>query len=318
MPKVNKMPKFASAFGAIAAAFLTAACVPIAQTDTELGDAGTDLLKQNPCSGPAAPICLFINAPVILGTKPFSVPTRKAQFFKTQATVEFVDNQKRRWVAPEATLTDGASIPKIFIPIVGDPTSREFLGAATLHDAYCGIGNEELDSYHARRWQEVHRMFYDTLIVGGTPDTTAKIMFAAVYLAGPRWRDPVRDLRKVPVSVQQAAMKQAKAFIEKEKPDLNSLHRYLDWLEETRYRPYRGLREGGGDLRQEMRKYSPEDHGSGDDGSGYDPTLDPASPSTPTTLDPVYPSTPTPVYPSTPGTGGYDPAAGYDPYASLP
>lgn len=239
------MPRLITQLFALATAISLSGCIVVPTTKSSLQEAGTDILNQNPCDGPSNPLCLFINAPVLLGAQTFSVPTRNAQFFKTQAAVEFVDNQQRKWIAPPLTLTDGASIPKVFVPIVGDPRSKEFLGAATLHDAYCGIGNEELPTYQARRWQDVHRMFFDTLIVGGTDGTTAKIMFAAVYLAGPRWRNPRRDISHVPPSIQQAAMKQAKRFIEREDPDLNSLQKYLDWLEKTHYIGFGALREGG-------------------------------------------------------------------------
>ena len=36
-------------------------------------------------------------------------------------------------------------------------------------------------------WPEVHRMFYEGLLVGGTPVARAQLMYAAVWLGGPRW-----------------------------------------------------------------------------------------------------------------------------------
>ncbi len=104
--------------------------------------------------------------------------------------LQFVDSEKKTWVAPKGTLTDGASIPPVFVAVIGEPTRKEFVNAAAIHDAYCGIGNDNLTQYHSDTWQNVHRMFYDALRVGGTPPKKAKIMFAAVYIGGPRWTPP--------------------------------------------------------------------------------------------------------------------------------
>ena len=112
---------------------------------------------------------------------------RKADFYPTANELKFVDSEKHPWIAPKGTLTDGASIPPVFVSVIGSPTSQEFVNAAAIHDAYCGIGNEKLPQYHTETWQNVHRMFYDALRVGGTSPKKAKIMFAAVYLGGPRW-----------------------------------------------------------------------------------------------------------------------------------
>jgi len=209
---------------------------------SSLQETGQTALKEDPCAGASSPLCLFINSPVRLTERPVRVPTRAANFFRTEEVLEFVDNQGRTWTAPPRTLTDGASIPELFIPIVGDPRGSEFLNAATLHDAYCGIGNEAMGSFHARRWQEVHRMFYDTLIVGGTAEVKAKIMFAAVYLAGPRWDVTVESVSGIAPSLKKAAMVKAKSFIEKENPDLNRLQEYLEWLEKGMRATQAGIR----------------------------------------------------------------------------
>lgn len=293
------MSRLTSSSLVLATALLLSACVTAPTTKSSLQDVGADALTDNPCDGASSPRCLFINAPVRLGSEPFSVPTRRTTFFKTQATVQFVDNQRRTWLAPTSTLTDGASIPQIFVPIIGNPRSKEFLSAATLHDAYCGIGNENNPSYHARRWQDVHRMFYDTLIVGGTQDTTAKIMFAAVYLAGPRWSEPRRDVSHVPVPQKQAAMRQAIQFIEAEDPDLNELQIYLKWLEKIKYR---GIAKSIG-IRDDRSTGSPgtgTGTGNGELGGTTNPSIPIIAPSTPT-----IPTTPT--APATPTT---DPSAG--------
>lgn len=139
------------------------------------------------CAGSSAPSCRFLNSPVKLEQTPVRLPRRSLVFYPTAEPLEFVDAGRRSWIAPPKTLTDGASIPQIFVSIIGNPTSREFANAAAVHDAYCGVGNEDGPRFHKADWRDVHRMFYDALRVGGTPEGKAKVMYAAVYIGGPRW-----------------------------------------------------------------------------------------------------------------------------------
>lgn len=139
------------------------------------------------CEANENPICAFFNTPLILLSTPIRLLLRKETFYPMANELQFVDSGKKTWIAPKGTLTDGASIPKVFVPVVGSPTSREFVNAAAIHDAYCRVGNEDLAQYHSDTWQNVHRMFYDALRVGGTPPKKAKVMYSAVYLGGPRW-----------------------------------------------------------------------------------------------------------------------------------
>lgn len=140
------------------------------------------------CGGPSQPSCSFFEGPLQLASNaPVRLPNRSYPFFPTVTRLGFVDSSEGRWLAPPRTLTDGASIPKIFVPVIGAPRSPQFANAAALHDAYCGIGNEKGPNFHTADWAATHRMFYDALRVGGTGEIRAKIMFAAVYLGGPRW-----------------------------------------------------------------------------------------------------------------------------------
>lgn len=148
------------------------------------------------CEAASNPVCAFFNAPLVLVTSPIKIFMRAETFYPTAKELKFVDSKHQDWVAPKGTITDGASIPRIFVPLIGEPTSDEFVHAAAIHDAYCGVGNNKLEQYHADTWQNVHRMFYDALRVGGTPPAKAKIMFAAVYLGGPRWYTPIRGQKK--------------------------------------------------------------------------------------------------------------------------
>jgi hypothetical protein len=77
--------------------------------------------------------------------------------------------------------TDGASIPGWAQPIIGDPFDEAYLKAAVVHDHYCYEENQ------VRSWRETHRMFYDALTDLKVGRVKAKIMYYAVYLAGPKW-----------------------------------------------------------------------------------------------------------------------------------
>ncbi len=146
-------------------------------------------VPEEACEGPAAAQCKFINSPVKLSRKSIRLPGEPYPFFHTRNTLKFVDARGQTWVAPAGILTDGASIPPLFVPLIGDPRSPEFLNAAVVHDSYSAESNRDTPYYHAAPWQDVHRMFYDALRVSGTPPVKAKIMYAAVYLGGPRWKE---------------------------------------------------------------------------------------------------------------------------------
>ena len=77
--------------------------------------------------------------------------------------------------------TDGASIPKWARPIIGGPYDGHYLKAAIIHDHYCYNEN------HVRTWRDTHRMFYDAMRDSGVDAVKAKVMYFAVYFAGPKW-----------------------------------------------------------------------------------------------------------------------------------
>jgi len=93
----------------------------------------------------------------------------------------FVDASGLEWPVPPKTRVDGASIPQALWSIVGSPFTGRYRDASVIHDYYCDV--------RLRRWQAVHRVFYDAMIVSGVSAARAKIMYAAVYFAGPRWSE---------------------------------------------------------------------------------------------------------------------------------
>lgn len=293
------MKKVIACLGAILA---LSACDP---TDIR-GPENRVAIAENICEESSSRNCVFHNTPVRLTGDPVILPKRPYKFFHTANSLDFVDGQGRRWIAPNQTLTDGASIPKIFISIIGDPTSPEFVNAAAVHDAYCGIGNENGPNFHDAKWEDVHRMFYEALIVSGTPRVRASIMFTAVYLGGPRWdiyQD--RDLSKVPTPALQNTMRQAMAFVEKNDPPFGALWLYLQMKERDLRQVY---------VRQAFEDHKDE-HSQDDDGHSSDPGTTPSitpvtSPSITPVSDPtqdpsaglVTDPTQTPATPVSPGS----------------
>lgn len=99
----------------------------------------------------------------------------------------YVDSIGKEWVAPAGTITDGASIPQVFLSATGERLDGDYIDAAVIHDAYCQSDNLHLDTYQQEPWQYVHYVFYEALLTSGVPEQKAQIMYTAVYLGGPRW-----------------------------------------------------------------------------------------------------------------------------------
>lgn len=173
--------------------------------------------------------CFFVGGPLEMDGNAVYMENFEQAFFPTKQKIDFVDAAGQTWTAPPQTLTDGASIPLFLAPFVGDRQSREYVIAAALHDAYCGVGNTHLTTWQTRPWEDVHRMFYEALLVNGTSPQKAKIMFAAVYLGGPRWEETERNLEDVP---QERLVKELEWCLEWIKREDPSLDRIVTWMTE--------------------------------------------------------------------------------------
>ena len=141
----------------------------------------------------------------------------------------FRDSLGITWSAPRGTLTDGASVPRLGLLVTDGRFGPAMLKAAVLHDAYCGEANVDRcpAQFHRRPWTEVHRMFYEALVAGGTPSVRAGIMFAAVWLGGPRWDDPGRDLSAIPDERIAAEFAVCRQWILDDKPGRQAIE---DWM----------------------------------------------------------------------------------------
>jgi hypothetical protein len=106
-------------------------------------------------------------------------PTGKTK--KLADDLYFVDPDKFVWKAGRDDLTDGASIPELFQPIVGGPFESDYLPAAIIHDHYTD------KAHRVRPWRDTARVFYQAMIVKGINVIKAKTMYFAVYSFGPHW-----------------------------------------------------------------------------------------------------------------------------------
>lgn len=93
----------------------------------------------------------------------------------------FVDPDEFVWKAGQGDITDGASIPPLFQPIIGGPWEPDYLPAAVMHDHYTNI------THRVRPWRPTDLMFYQAMLAKLTDTIKAKLMYYAVYAFGPHW-----------------------------------------------------------------------------------------------------------------------------------
>ena len=84
------------------------------------------------------------------------------------------------WIAPEGSVVDGASIPRVLWSLMGGPFDGKYRNASVLHDV----------SYdqQMRPWKQCDRMFYDAMRCSGVGETEAKTMYYALYRHGRHWK----------------------------------------------------------------------------------------------------------------------------------
>src|SRR5262245_38679235 len=115
-------------------------------------------------------------------------PLQDSQQLRTVLDFGFLDADGRHWSVPPGTSVDGASIPKALWSLWGGLWQGKYREASVVHDYHCAVRSAD--------WQSVHRMFYHAMLVSGVSEQRAKLMYAGVYFAGPRWKnvavEPVR------------------------------------------------------------------------------------------------------------------------------
>jgi len=130
-------------------------------------------------ASPEASHCVscFKGLPVALDEIPGSNPLMKV----LRGALFYTDATGTVWKANAGDKTDGASIPDVFVPVIGDRFEPDFLPAAIIHDHYA------TDEHKVRPWTDTARVFYEAMITNETQVVKAKVMYYAVYVFGPHW-----------------------------------------------------------------------------------------------------------------------------------
>jgi hypothetical protein len=155
----------------------------------------------------------------------------RGNLWELEHDFSFFDSKGKQWKAPKGTLSDGASIPQLFLSLIGDRLDPKYLDAAVVHDAYCGRGNERGASYHAEKWRDVHRMFHEACVKAEAGRVRAGVMYAGVYLFGPRWDDPASkaaSLDAVPRAALAAEVREYAASLEAKDLTLDAIDSRMD------------------------------------------------------------------------------------------
>lgn len=131
----------------------------------------------------------------------------------------FVDPTGTEWDVPDGYKTDGASVPTALWALY-PPFTGNYRSAAVIHDYYCDT--------MSRSWQDTHKVFYYAMRAANVDEKTAKIMYGAVYLFGPRWGPGTQPgQHSAPIKAtperQEAVVKQLQDMVAKENPDLDDL-----------------------------------------------------------------------------------------------
>ena len=117
-------------------------------------------------------------------------PLRDGRLMRVIEPFGFLDPEQKRWPVPVGTKVDGASIPQPLWSLIGGPFEGKYRDASVVHDYYCDVRTVP--------WKAVHRVFYLGMRASGLSDQRAKLMYTAVYFAGPRWTDTAVENARLP------------------------------------------------------------------------------------------------------------------------
>lgn len=131
----------------------------------------------------------------------------------------FIDPAGEEWHVPEGYRTDGASVPAALWALY-PPFTGNYRSAAVIHDYYCEL--------KLRTWEDTHKVFYFAMRAANVDEKTAKIMYGAVYLFGPRWGPGTQPGQRnaaprATLAEQEQVLKGLKELVDKENPDLNTV-----------------------------------------------------------------------------------------------
>lgn len=130
---------------------------------------------------------------------------------------QYLSSSAKAWDAPKGSTVNGASIPRLLWSLIGSPFTGPYRHASVVHDVACDRKSET--------WAQVHRMFYDACLCGGTEPVLAKTMYGAVYHYGPRWD---ADGRAFTPRAPEQQFTELERFIEEQNPTLDEIEHYFD------------------------------------------------------------------------------------------
>src|SRR5436190_22964378 len=103
----------------------------------------------------------------------------------------FEDPDAKKWVAPIASIVDGASIPRALWAIVGSPYTGDYRRASIVHDVACveAGGNK-------RKRRAADRMFFHACRAGGCSIWQSTVLYLGVRIGAaagdvPAWHPAV-------------------------------------------------------------------------------------------------------------------------------
>lgn len=131
----------------------------------------------------------------------------------------YVDPAGLAWNVPGGYKTDGASVPAILWALY-PPFTGSYRSAAVIHDYYCETKE--------RSWEDTHKAFYFAMRAANVAEKTAKIMYSAVYLFGPRWGPGTAPGQRnasfqATPEQQEEVVKDLQELVEQDNPDLDKL-----------------------------------------------------------------------------------------------
>jgi hypothetical protein len=164
-------------------------------------------------------------------------PLNGGQQMKTILDFGFSDRDGKHWPVPPGTSVDGASIPKALWSLLGGLWEGKYREASVVHDYYCAVRSMD--------WQSVHRVFYRAMLVSGVSVRRAKLVYAGVHFAGPRWKDtvvasqpgqPVAPPQKSPANILYALCRDPIALAVSEAIECDGRSAF-DWITSGHHHP---------------------------------------------------------------------------------
>jgi len=137
--------------------------------------------------------------------------------FEVIKNFTYIDPTGGHWGVPKGARSDCASVPRVAWSIF-PPCAGSHLKAAVVHDHFCETRNKS--------WRDVHRMFFNALRAAGVSQRSASLMYAAVYMFGPRWLPgggPIRGRLLPPQSKQREKLEAMQSWIKANNPSLEQI-----------------------------------------------------------------------------------------------